>query len=127
MGTIGKLFLSITMLSISLEAIEWFSFEKAKQEQKKTHKIIMLDVMRDSCHYCKDMDKNVFDNQEMIQWLEERFIPAQVNLDFSEMPIDEQIIITPTFFFINEEGKVIKKIPGSWNIQDFKDLTKGIK
>jgi thioredoxin-related protein len=127
MGTIKKVFFLLLILSVSLYSIEWVSYDKAKVLQKKNHKPIMLDVMRDTCHYCKKMDKEVFENKEMAQWLQERFILVQVNLDEDLMPIDEEVTFTPTFYFLDENGKILKKIPGSWNIQDFKDLTRKIK
>lgn len=127
MGTIKKVFFLILLLSISLHAIEWLSYDEAKVLQKKNHKPIMLDVMRDTCHYCIKMDKEVFENKEMAEWLQERFILVQINLDEDLMPIDEEVTFTPTFYFLDENGKILKKIPGSWNIQDFKDLTRKIK
>lgn len=127
MGTIKKVFFLILLLSISLHAIEWLSYDEAKVLQKKNHKPIMLDVMRDTCHYYIKMDKEVFKNKEMAEWLQERFILVQINLDEDLMPIDEEVTFTPTFYFLDENGKILKKIPGSWNIQDFKDLTRKIK
>jgi len=35
--------------------------------------------------------------------------------------------MTPTFFFINKEGQVIKSIPGAWNVEDFLEILKEIK
>ncbi len=87
----------------------------------------MIDVMRTDCHYCIKMDKKVFENEAMKKWLEDRFILAKVNLDFDAVPLGQKVHFTPTFFFVNEKGKIVKKIPGSWNIQDFKDLTVNIK
>ncbi|MFT7860026.1 MAG: thioredoxin fold domain-containing protein [Sulfurimonas sp.] len=127
MGTVAKLFLSLAFLSVSLEALEWLNYTQALELQKKNHKPIMLDVMRTDCHYCKDMEKNVFHDTAMSKWISKRFIAVKINLDFDTMPIEQKVIFTPTFFFLDGEGKIIKKIPGSWNIQDFKDLTKGIQ
>lgn len=123
----SRLIFSLFLVGASLEAFEWLSYSQALELQKKTHKPIMLDVMRDTCHYCVKMERDVFQDQETAQWLEERFIPAQINLDKEKMPLNEEILLTPTFFFLDEDGRILKKIPGSWNIQDFKDLTKGIK
>ena len=127
MGTIKKVFFLIFILSASLWATEWLNYDQAKALQKKNHKPIMLDIMRNTCHFCKKMDQDVFSNKEMIQWLQERFILVQINLDEDLMPIDEEVTFTPTFYFLDESGKILKKIPGSWNIQDFKDLTRNIK
>ncbi len=87
----------------------------------------MIDVIRTDCHYCEDMQKQVFSNTAMSNWLEKRFIPVQLNLDHDKLPLGLKVHFTPTFFFVNTKGEVVKKIPGAWNIEDFKDLTKGIK
>ena len=110
-----------------LYSLEFYNYEKAIEIQKKNQKIIMIDVTRTNCHYCINMKKKVFDDLKMSKWLEKRFIPVEINLDFDDMPFDIRINFTPTFLFVNKNGKIVQKIPGSWNIQDFKDLTKGIK
>ena len=123
----NKLLYLVLLSAISLWSLEFYTYEEALQLQKKNNKIIMLDVMRSDCHYCITMKEEVFDDPEMSAWIEERFIPVELNLDFDELPLDLHVYFTPTFFFIDKNQTVIKKIPGSWNIQDFKDLTKNIK
>ena len=123
----NKILLSLVLSMSCVMALEFHSFEEAQALQKKSGKIIMIDIIRTNCHYCEDMQKDVFDNKEMSKWLEKRFIPVQINLDKDKMPIDVKVHFTPMFYFLDKEKKIIKKIPGAWNIEDFKDLTKGIK
>ena len=118
------LFVLLTQL---LFALEFHSYDAALAMQKENGKIIMLDVVRTNCHYCADMDENVFNNEAMSRYLSERFIPVKINLDRDKLPMDIKVHFTPTFFFINKEQKIIKTIPGSWSIEDFKELTKNIK
>lgn len=123
----SKIFLGILISLSSLYALEFHDYKEALVLQQKTGKPIMLDIMRTDCHYCEAMQSKVFANKEMSKWLEKRFIPVQINLDFDDIPIDVEVYFTPTFYFLDKKQKVIKKIPGSWNIKDFKDLTQGIK
>jgi len=123
----SKIFLILMSGFLSLYALEFHSYDEALKVQKQNGKIIMIDVIRTNCHYCEDMQRKVFDNKAMSAWLEKRFIPVQLNLDFDELPLGLHVYFTPTFFFVNKEHKIVKKIPGSWNIQDFKDLTINIK
>lgn len=121
-------FILILVLSISsVLAVEFHSYEDALKMQKKSKKIIMIDVVRSGCHYCEDMDRDVFKDKEMSKWLEERFIAVKINIDNEKLPFDLKVNFTPTFYFLDVDKKILKKIPGSWNIEDFKDLTKGIK
>ncbi len=115
------------MLSASLVAIEWKNYTVALKEAKATNKIIMIDIVRDGCHYCEDMEKNVFANEEMSSYLDKKFIAVKINLDFDKLPLDINVSFTPTFYFLDMNQTVLKVIPGAWNIQDFKDLTENIK
>ncbi len=111
---------------VSLSGAEWMNYEDALKLQARTGKIIMIDIVRTNCHYCVDMEKAVFDDKEMHKWLEKRFIMAKVNLDHEKAPLGIKTTFTPSFFFIDKNQKIVKKFPGSWNIEDFKDLTRKI-
>ncbi len=121
-------FVLILVFSMScLFAVEFHTLEEAQAIQKQNNKIIMLKMVRNDCHYCSDMQKEVCENEKMAKWLEERFIVVKINLDKQEAPLGIKVSFTPSFYFINADKEIVKKIPGSWNIEDFKDLTKGIK
>ena len=109
-----------------LHGLEFHTYKEALKLQKRTGKIIMIDAMRRDCHYCIKMEREVFDDPQMSKWLERRFIPVKIDIDKQKLPFGKKVSFTPTFFFI-KNGKILKIIPGSWNIQDFKDLTKDIR
>ncbi len=112
--------------AIDISALEFVSLEEAYAIQKKSGKIIMIDAVRKDCRYCIKMDKEVLDNQEMQQWLLKRFIPVKIDIDEQIVPCGLKVHFTPTFVFL-KNNEVIKVIPGSWNIVDFKELTRDIK
>lgn len=121
-------FVLVVLLSVSsLFGVEFHTYEDALKLQEKSNKIIMIDVVRTGCHYCEDMDKKVFQNAAMSKWLDERFISVKMNLDKEKIPLGIKVNFTPTFYFVNIDSKIVKTIPGSWNIEDFQDLTKDIK
>ncbi len=124
MKRIVVLLLSFTF---SLFAVEWKTYQEAQIEQKITNKIIMIDVIRSSCHYCSDMEKAVFQDKEMSAWIKEKFIPVKINLDHDLLPLKLKVRLTPTFYFIDKNNEIIKKIPGSWTKEDFKSLTERIQ
>jgi len=123
----NKIVFLFLMMLTSLNAIEWFSYEEGLKLQEKNSKVIMIDVVRTECRFCNEMEKEVFENKEMIKWLSKRFIPVKVNLDKAKIPLGITTSFTPSFFFINKDSEIVKKVPGAWNIIDFKDLTRGIK
>ncbi|MDY0121625.1 MAG: DUF255 domain-containing protein [Sulfurimonas sp.] len=111
----------------TLSALEWKTYQEALELQKKSNKLIMIDVVRDNCRFCTDMDRNVFEDKEMSVWLESRFIPVKLNLDHDTLPLGIKVHFTPTFYFIDNANAIKKKIPGSWNIEDFQSMTKDLK
>ena len=112
---------------ISVYAVDWISYKEALELQKKNHKIIMIDVVKPDCRYCSNMETQVFDDLYMEEWLEERFIMVKMNLYTETLPLGIKPIVTPSFYFVNHKQEIVKNINGSWNIQDFKDLTENIK
>ena len=123
----NKIILVLLLGISSLWAVNFYSYEQALKIQKQNKKIIMIKIVRNNCHYCEDMQVEVCENPKMSKWLQEHFIIVKVNLDKEKAPLNIKVPFTPSFYFVNDKQEIVKKIPGAWNIEDFKDLTKGIK
>lgn len=124
-------FLILTMLMtlnpLWAQGVQWRSWHTGMQEAKATGKIIMVDVVRSDCHYCKEMDVAVFQDSAMAAEIEKDFIPVKINLSEEGLPLGLEVSMTPTFFFISKEGVLLKKVPGSWNQTDFRSFLDGVK
>jgi len=122
-----KVLIILQFCMVELFALHWLSYAEALDMQQKNSKIIMIDVVRTHCKYCIKMDKDVFEDEKFSHWIEERFLPVKINLDKQQLPFEIEVKMTPSFYFFDSGKNLIKMIPGSWNISDFKDLTKNIK
>ncbi len=119
---------SVMMLSsLCADGVQWRSWDAGVKEAKETGKIIMIDAMRTDCHYCNDMDKAVFQDSAMAEYIEKDFIPVKINLSKEALPLGLDVSMTPTFFFVTGEGALLKKVPGSWNQTDFRSFLDGVK
>ncbi|OIP57006.1 MAG: hypothetical protein AUK54_00965 [Helicobacteraceae bacterium CG2_30_36_10] len=123
----NRIVLALLMVVLSLSAFELKTYESALAQQKKTNKLIMIEVVREGCHYCEDMDRDVFANKEMSEWIAKRFIPIKISLNKQDLPLGLKVTFTPTFYFVDKNQKIVKKIPGAWNMEDFKSLTQKIQ
>lgn len=121
-----KVIVSLVSYVSLLFSTEFYSYEKALEIQKTNSKIIMIDVVRDNCRYCILMDK-LLEDKEFSTWISERFIPVKINVEHDNTGLNLDVKITPTFYFLDKNQKIIKMIPGSWSKEDFKDLSKNIK
>ncbi len=122
-----RLLFILIFITLNVYAVQWHTLNEAQSIQKQNSKIIMLYITASHCPYCKRMDKNVFEDRKMSSWLENRFISVKIDMDFDDIPMNLNPKMTPTFYFISKDEKIIKTIPGSWKIEDFKDLTGKIK
>jgi len=123
MNKLVLLFLSV----ISLWGLEFHTYDEALKLQKSNGKIIMVDIMRTRCHFCEKMNKTVLQEKEMSKYLENKFNVVQLNLDHDKLLPGMHIDFTPTFYFLDENQKILKRVPGSWSLQDFKWIVERIK
>lgn len=97
--------------------IPWGKVESIKNDNN----IYLVEVMSDSCYFCKTMDKDVFSQNDVISLINRNFIPIRINKSLGD---NEGIFATqfiPTFYFV-KNGQIIKKLPGAWKYDDFKEL-----
>ena len=108
-------------------SVQYEGFEKALKQAQKEHKIIMLKVMTNECHYCRKMDREVMIEEDVIQAIKEDFIPVSIDISLHELPLGLKTELTPSFIFIDENAKVLLNIPGAWNSMDFLAILKEAK
>ena len=119
--------LMVLLSVVSAWGLEFHTYKEALQLQKSNGKIIMIDVIRTGCHYCEKMNKAVLQEKNMSRYLEEKFNVVQLNLDHDKLLSGMHIDFTPTFYFLDKNQKIIKRVPGSWNLEDFKWIVERIK
>jgi thioredoxin-related protein len=97
-------------------------YKKALSLVKESSKIMMLKLTSTDCHFCKKMDREVMENREVLAFLKKNFILVEIDVKKEKLPLGLKYKVTPTFFFVNKNEKVISKIQGSWNKKDFTEL-----
>ena len=103
------------------------SYENALKIAKKEHKIIMIELIQENCHFCKRMDKEVMVDDNISSTLSKDFVVVKLDVNKDKLPLGLKKEITPTFVFVKESGELFSIIRGAWNIDDFKALLRYIK
>ena len=67
-------------ISIAQE-INWVTLEKAIELQKKTPKKIMMDVYTSWCGPCKMLDKNTFQNADVVKYVNANYYAVKFNAE----------------------------------------------
>jgi len=123
----NKIAMVLALSIVSLWGVEFHTYKEALEIQKKSKKVVMVDIVRTGCHYCERMNKTVLQEKEISDLLEKNFISSRVNLDYDKLPKGMHVDFTPTFYFVDKSGKIIKRLPGSWTKEDFKFILKKMK
>ena len=89
----------------------------------KENKRIIIEASSSTCHFCKKMKREVLDTPQIQKVTSKDFILIEIDIDKMKLPFGLQKAfqgITPTFFFLSKEGKLLNHYPGSWNSRDWK-------
>ncbi len=124
-----KFFLFLTLLypiyseeSIKQEIIfEKLNFRDAQTKAKKEKKGIFLNASADWCTPCIWMDKNVFNQTEVIESMKDRFVSIKIDFDKEELALKEKLKIDsyPILLYFNSRGELIHRYQGPLNKEEF--------
>lgn len=71
-------------LSTSAQEINWLSLEEAVALQKETPKKIMMDVYTSWCGPCKMLDRNTFQNKDVVDFVNKNYYAVKFNAEGNE-------------------------------------------
>lgn len=91
------------------------NFEAALAKAKAENKIIFLDAYASWCGPCKKMAANVFTDEKVGEYFNANFINLKIDMEKGEGPSIASkypVQYYPTLFFIDSNGKLLKKVIG---------------
>jgi len=96
----------------------WKSLKSKAEEEKK---VFMVDFYTDWCRVCKQMDREIFAQDQTIQIFNRYFLAYKLNAEKSEKNIAETYNITayPTFIFFDHKGIELGRITGYLEKESF--------
>ena len=133
---------AVVLFTISAEAqkgkINWISLEEAVKAQALSPKKIIMDVYTSWCGPCKMLDKNTFQNPDVVKYVNEHYYAVKFNAEgnerisfkdnlFQNPNYDPsrtgrnaqhelagalRITAYPTIVFFNESGETLLPVPG---------------
>ncbi len=140
-----RLLLILTVIIFSLtsnvqsQEINWMTMNEALEAQAVNPRKIMMDAYTNWCGPCKMLDKNTFQNADVVKYVNENYYAVKFNAegnedvnykgqDFTNPNYDAskansrnaphqlsralQITAYPTIIFFDEKGETIAPLPG---------------
>lgn len=115
--------------------ITWYSMSEAQELASENNKKVLVYAEAVWCTYCKKMEKEVFPKQDVIDSIARYYYPVRVDIESDkEHVFNEETLTgsqfaqkyrvqgTPTFFFIDQSGKILGAQKGYIPPEIFIDL-----
>ena len=97
----------------SSKGIKWYTYKQGIDLNKKEGEKIFLYFYADWCTYCKKMEKETFNDDSVVSYLNENFIPIKVNSDRDiKTALDFGVKGLPSTWFIEGDGERISNRTG---------------
>ncbi len=107
-----------------------YNQEEILKEAQKSQKNIIIEATSKYCHYCRKFKREVLNSKEVQDELSKSFIFVEVDVDKFKLPFKLEKVyqkITPSFFILDSNGKLLQHYPGSWRKRDFLTILKSNK
>lgn len=102
-------------------------YKNALIRAKNEHKIIIIMLEKEDCHFCKKMEDEVFTDNNVSKILDRDFILVKLDVNRDELPLGLKKGMTPTFAFVKDSGVMFSLIRGAWKRDDFISLLRYVK
>ncbi len=122
------------------EQVRWYSFEEVARLQNTAPKKVFVDVYTDWCGWCKRMDRDTFDDPQVVAYLNAHYYAIKFDaegkkaVDFGGRTYERKAgerthalavallgnrLSYPSTVWLDEQGQVIQPIPGYLPPADF--------
>ncbi len=91
-------------------------FEEVQEKAKSENKPIFFDAYTTWCGPCKQMDKEVFTNDEVAELFNKSFVNAKFDMEKgegTELKEKYSVNVFPTYLFLDADGSLMHRITGA--------------
>ncbi len=114
-----RVLLALIFVLFSLNAS---SIDEAVKLAKKEHKLIMVEISKKNCPYCKALDRVIFDNPERIAKIKQKYIIVRLKKGRDNIPSFFKIKYYPTTYLMKNDGTIVDEMPGYMKSSDFMEF-----
>ncbi len=95
------------------KGIQWESYYSGMSLADNNNKAVFLHFYATWCSYCAKMEKESFQNDAIIERLNDKFISIRVDIEKQPKIAEEfNVFALPTTYFFSSKGEKLGSIPG---------------
>jgi thioredoxin-related protein len=123
-----KILLILALLVSSVFAeVKYVDIFDAYDIAQKENKTVMVMLSQEGCPGCQYMENVVFNNTNISKILNEDFIVVYIDVYKEGAPDGLDFFATPTFYFLDADEKVLKRLNGGQNAKDFGETLEKVR
>ncbi len=104
-----------------------YDFDDGLRKARVDNKVMLLYFCAEWCGWCKKLVQEIYDNQNIVLFLNEQFVCLKVDIDQNlTLAENYQNHIVPTTVFISSNRIELGRIEGYISPDQFLEYTKGI-
>jgi len=107
----------------SMGEVQWrYNYNDARKEAEEKNLPLLLDIGRNNCVWCDELDRTTFRDPRVSGIMNSRFIPLKINA--SHQPKLAEVLrinAYPTLLFAAPDGRILKNIEGYQDANKFHD------
>lgn len=107
----------------SIGEVQWrYNYNDARKEAEEKNLPLLLDIGRNNCVWCDELDRTTFKDPRVASIMNSRFIPLKINASLQPKLADVlRISAYPTLLFAAPDGRILKNIEGYQDANKFHD------
>jgi thioredoxin-related protein len=122
-----KILLLLTMIvTLAFSDVKYTDIFDAYDVAAKENKTVMIMLSQDGCPACEYMKDIVFNNKNISKILNKNFVVVYVDIHQDGIPDGLKAFATPTFYFLDKNEKILKRVNGGENAKDFEAILKKV-
>ncbi len=110
------------LIGTSFGDVKWLSLKEGLKKAKEEKKLVVIYITSKHCQYCRKMENTTFKDKEIQEFMNEHFIPIKAEKNSKDGWVVRKkygYVGTPTFHFLEPDGKKIKTLFGAWTSDEF--------
>lgn len=111
-----KIIVSLFLMSLSLYAM---SFNDIKIQAAAEKKLILVELVMESCSYCEKMEKFVLSKEDIKSIITKNYMLLKLDIHKDEIPEFLTSRITPTFYIVTPDNIILHEMIGAPSKSEF--------
>lgn len=94
--------------------VHWLTYEQGLAKQQELKKPMLLFFHLSYCYRCKDMERKVYQDSDVINFINQNYIPVIVDMDKEKQTVKQfGVNYTPTNVFVAPDGTTVLRGKGA--------------